>query len=524
MSRDSGSGDPSQRTVAELLAEHGGGGQRGSRRRRRRAEDPSETAPQAIIERVNSDSGRMLPVDAPEAEDASPSEHGTASGAETSASFGTAAQPPQTAPPPAAGASPEPQPGPTVDQPTRPSTDDSSPPSRRRVSGAGPRRPTRPGARSAEPAAQPEPGDEAGKWSTPAAESGTAASSAAATPPAAAPPPVAPTPPTAATPPTSATTNSAPPADDTETTAQQPPLPVRTPGTSGMSRKGPSAPSGDAPQWQEGQWQEGQWQDGTARTSDPDTWSAPAQDAPPLTGAVPDNPVPDSAVPDAVSPETPAPEPPPAREDATEQFPPVRGSSASAGDPEVTDGDGTALLEYPIPAESVGAEPIEVDRDETDDPHGTAYFDPYEGVDSEFGDSDAFYTGMVDDPYADSDDYVDEEDEYAAEQPPTGIPAEEYEADRETEYGERSALREWAILIAQTVAGLVGGGLVWIGFRWLWSELPLPALAAALAFTGTLVLVARKVLRTDDLQTILLSVLVGLVCTVSPVAFLLLGY
>lgn len=291
-----------------------------------------------------------------------------------------------------------------------------------------------------------------------------------------------------------------------------------------MSQRGPSAPSDDTPRWQ----------DGTSRASEPDTWSAPAQDGPPPAGAVPDssvpdNPVQDSAVPDAAAPEPPAPKPSapdtsPAREDATEQFPPVRGN-ASTSDPEVTDGDGTALLEYPIPAESVGAEPTEVDRDETDDPHGTAYFDPYEGVDSEFGDSDVFYTGMVDDPYADSDDYVEEEeDEYAAEQPPTGIPAEDYEADRETEYGGRSALKEWAILIAQTVAGLVGGGLVWIGFRWLWSELPLPALAAALAFTGTLVLVARKVLRTDDLQTILLSVLVGLVCTVSPVAFLLLGY
>ncbi|MGJ7905728.1 hypothetical protein ACOQFL_04525 [Actinopolyspora sp. H202] len=528
MSRDSGSGDPSQRTVAELLAEHGGGEQRGSRRRRRRAEDPSETAPQAIIERVNSDSGRMLPVDAPEAEDASPSdngspsEHGTASGPEASASFGPTAQPPVTAPPPAAGASPEPpsapppqspaqppQPDPTVDQQSNPASDESSTPSRRRVSGAGPRRPTRPGARSAEPGAQPDPGDESGKWSTPAAESG-AAPPAAATPPATSTPPAAVTPTTAVTPPASPPTNSAPPAEDTETTAQQPPLPVRTPGTSGMSRK---APSGDTPQWQSG----------TAPASGPDARANPAQDGSSPDTAVPDSPGSEGAVPDAMAPESPARKNSPVREDLTEQFPPVRGGT-SAGDPEATDGDGTALLEYPIPAEaeSVGAEPTEAERDAPDEPHGTAYFDPYEEMESEFGDSDAFYTGMVDDPYADSDDYA-EEDEYS-DQPPTGIPAEDYESEREAEQGGRSAVREWVLLVAQTLAGLVGGGLVWIGFRWLWSELPLPALAAALAFTGTLVLIARKVLRTDDLQTILLSVLVGLVCTVSPVAFLLLGY
>ena len=59
MSRESGSEHPSQRTVAELLAEYGGSSKRdgNSNRRRRRAEDPSETAPQAIIERVLSDNG-----------------------------------------------------------------------------------------------------------------------------------------------------------------------------------------------------------------------------------------------------------------------------------------------------------------------------------------------------------------------------------------------------------------------------------------------------------------------------------
>ena len=83
---------------------------------------------------------------------------------------------------------------------------------------------------------------------------------------------------------------------------------------------------------------------------------------------------------------------------------------------------------------------------------------------------------------------------------------------------------DWVVLGGQVLGVLLAGGVVWMGFRGLWRELPLPALAAALAFTGALVLGARKVLRTDDLQTILLSVLVGLVCTVSPVALLLVGH
>lgn len=59
MSRESES-EQTQRTVAELLAQYGGSsGEVAPRRRRRRAEDASDTAPQAIIERVNSDSGPM---------------------------------------------------------------------------------------------------------------------------------------------------------------------------------------------------------------------------------------------------------------------------------------------------------------------------------------------------------------------------------------------------------------------------------------------------------------------------------
>ncbi|MEU3648256.1 hypothetical protein AB0E59_33090 [Lentzea sp. NPDC034063] len=66
MSRESGS-DQTQRTVAELLAQYGGSAESAPRRRRRRADDEDdvqqpETAPQTIIERVLSDSGRLMAI------------------------------------------------------------------------------------------------------------------------------------------------------------------------------------------------------------------------------------------------------------------------------------------------------------------------------------------------------------------------------------------------------------------------------------------------------------------------------
>lgn len=67
MSRESGS-DQTQRTVAELLAQYGSSSEGAPRRRRRRAADDEddvqqpETAPQTIIERVLSDSGRLMAI------------------------------------------------------------------------------------------------------------------------------------------------------------------------------------------------------------------------------------------------------------------------------------------------------------------------------------------------------------------------------------------------------------------------------------------------------------------------------
>lgn len=62
MTQDSGGSERPQRTVAELLAEFGGNADGAPRRRRRRAEDDGDSAPQTIIERVLSDSGKLLPI------------------------------------------------------------------------------------------------------------------------------------------------------------------------------------------------------------------------------------------------------------------------------------------------------------------------------------------------------------------------------------------------------------------------------------------------------------------------------
>jgi hypothetical protein len=62
MSHEGGPESTQQRTVAELLAMYGGDqGERAPRRRRRR-DDPTETAPQTIIERVNSESAKFAPI------------------------------------------------------------------------------------------------------------------------------------------------------------------------------------------------------------------------------------------------------------------------------------------------------------------------------------------------------------------------------------------------------------------------------------------------------------------------------
>ncbi|SDY37015.1 hypothetical protein SAMN05216215_102581 [Saccharopolyspora shandongensis] len=194
------------------------------------------------------------------------------------------------------------------------------------------------------------------------------------------------------------------------------------------------------------------------------------------------------------APAPPAPPKPTPQEGLTEQLPRVA-PAKSEPDPE-----GTAVLAYPpAPAPVPAPAPAQQEEeapDELEDPYD---FDSYDEPEPEYA-----------------------EDDYDPELP-AGLDADEYR-DGEPDDEPVSAGKEWGTLVLQGVGGLVGGGLVWVGFRWLWGTNALAALGAALVITGLLVFIAWKFLRTNDLQTILLAVLVGLFCTVSPAALLLFSH
>ncbi|MBV8931760.1 MAG: hypothetical protein JO285_04275, partial [Kutzneria sp.] len=89
---------------------------------------------------------------------------------------------------------------------------------------------------------------------------------------------------------------------------------------------------------------------------------------------------------------------------------------------------------------------------------------------------------------------------------------------------EGSPVRQWLMMAVQLGAGLVGGAALWLGFQWLWNVLPAAALVVAVAVIVGLVVVVRRIRKADDLQTMVLAVLVGLIVTVSPAALRLVGH
>ena len=94
----------------------------------------------------------------------------------------------------------------------------------------------------------------------------------------------------------------------------------------------------------------------------------------------------------------------------------------------------------------------------------------------------------------------------------------------DAEQAEGSPAKQWLMMIAQLAIGVVGGAALWLGFQWLWNALPAAALAAAVAVIVALVIVVRRIRKADDLQTMVLAVLVGLIVTVSPAALRLIGH
>ncbi len=99
---------------------------------------------------------------------------------------------------------------------------------------------------------------------------------------------------------------------------------------------------------------------------------------------------------------------------------------------------------------------------------------------------------------------------------------DDYDED-EDELSERTTAKEWAVIAGQLVVGALLGAVLWIGFSYLWQSLPVVALVLAAAATGGLVFGVRAMRRSDDLQTMVLAIVVGLVVTVSPAAFVLLA-
>ncbi|MGQ0573412.1 MAG: hypothetical protein ACT4RN_04305 [Pseudonocardia sp.] len=81
----------------------------------------------------------------------------------------------------------------------------------------------------------------------------------------------------------------------------------------------------------------------------------------------------------------------------------------------------------------------------------------------------------------------------------------------------------WPAVIAQWIAGAVGGAALWVAFRYLWNSYPVVAVAAALVVTVGLVIIVRALLRNRDIRTTVFAVVVGLLLTVSPALLVLIG-
>ncbi|MFE2753131.1 hypothetical protein ACFXGA_14160 [Actinosynnema sp. NPDC059335] len=400
MSRESES-EQTQRTVAELLAQYGGGsGEVTPRRRRRRAEEAaSDTAPQAIIDRVNSDSGRLRALrDEPEPPAAPLPQRQRAADPER-----TTYQPP-VAPPPAPPSRPEP-PAARAEPLSR---SDLSRPDLSRLE---------PPASRLEPPKKPETGR-----------------------------------------------RRAPEVNAAEETRVVPPIVADFQGE--PPRPGPPAPP-------------------------------PVKPEPPRTKIV--------------RPVTPA--TPPVREPVTEVM------------PRITDKLTPNVPLESLPTESVLIVPPAPPRlpDPLPDQTAEDWFGDDEPDDAVVEqESTAFH------PYVDLDE-EDEDDDYPRrdyqrrdldDEEPAGLADLDDEEEAEAP-ADRSAGKEWLVMIGQLAVGVIGGAALWLGFNFLWRTAAPAALVVALAVTVGLVMMVRKIRRADDLQTTVLAVLVGLIVTVSPAAMLL---
>ena len=175
--------------------------------------------------------------------------------------------------------------------------------------------------------------------------------------------------------------------------------------------------------------------------------------------------------------------------------------------------------------------------DYDDDEYDDDYRDDYregDARDDEYRDDDEY-----DDEYDEDDDYEDDprrargvaglrddddrddldeyEDEFDDED------ADERPSRRRQREDEPVGAQSWGAVVAQWIIGAIGGAMLWVAFRFLWRDLMVVAIFAAILVTAGLVLGVRHLLRTTDTRTTAFAVGVGLLLTVSPVVLILLG-
>ena len=541
MSRESESEQP-QRTVAELLAEYGNSGEGAPRRRRRRAEDDEEVSgPQAIIDRVTSDSG-IMPAIRQDPETGEPIAPVSARSHRRLRPVGQPPAPPQAQQPPARQAPPpqqqqvpprapqqqQPPPGPNAPTayaqpvpppaqqpqnpptgrqplPSRPAMPPVGPPPASRAPAAPPSRPAMPPAgapsRNAMPPVGPPPGN--AQASRPAM------------------PPVAPP---GRTPP--------PPAQD-------------YPDDDDYTEQGYGVPLSiqQAQQAQQAQQQQ-----------------PPAN---PLVSRLGGPPRPEAALTEEMPPvlDEPPVQPRPSQQTGTFQARPVRRGPV--------DSPLEATQAHPGPLESTAAHPgpyLDEDDDEFEYPQdgyaeqeqgypgdqrtqyarppqpqqpppgprnqGTQLINPGQlAADEGYPDQDF----EPDEGYPAANDYPQEE--FAARGEDADSFDDRYEReDRNARVDRRVPVedsddlddvplaptgREWLVTGAQVGVGAIAGAAVWLGFSWLWGLMPIAAIIAAVVVVIGLIVVVRKWRKAEDLQTTVLAILAGLVVTVSPAALLL---
>ncbi|QUQ70461.1 hypothetical protein [Kutzneria sp. CA-103260] len=419
MSRESGS-ERSQRTVAELLAQYGANSEDSApRRRRRRADEPTDTAPQAIIDRVLSDSGNLRAI----RDDAEETTVGT--------------QPPVRQQPPTPPAATSQQ------LPKRPV-----------------QQPPQPGPQAPPPPPVPQAGPQQQAPVPPAAAPQSTATGMR-------PPPVRPGAPAA---------------------GRTPPPPPRIESSrTNLSRADLPRPSQQQPQ------PTGYFRPVPPGTPPPVDATADTTHLRPIT---PDTPPPGNSLANRLAGAPP-------QEGVTEQLPRIPaaavGESTQAHPGPLVDDDD----DFGVPRAAVPAPPMESTQ---------AHAGPY--VDEDDDEYEYDYEAAKSLSYS-----VDHD---AA---PAGVGgALAVEDEDAAEEAEGSPGRQWLMMIAQLAVGVVGGAALWLGFQFLWNWIPAAALAAAVVVIVALVIVVRRIRKADDLQTMVLAVLVGLIVTVSPAALRLIGH